>query len=95
MIIYDDIIYDHDKEDNDNDNVLKLKDPDVHIVERAVDKRTMVSIACHLLNISPYSYYHAPTPHSDVIQESVGSFTVELHKSLRKGSCPVEILPLM
>ena len=50
MIIYDDdIIDDHDKEDNDNDNVPKFKDPDVHIVETAVDKRTMVSIAISIL----------------------------------------------
>ena len=41
----------------------------------------------HLLNTSSYSYYHAPTPHSDVIQDSVGTFNVELDKSLRKGSC--------
>ena len=33
-----------------------------------------------------YRYYHAPTPRSDVIQDNVGTFTVELDKSLRRGS---------
>ena len=60
MIIYDDdIIDDHDKEDNDNDNVPKFKDPDVHIVETAVDKRTMVSIAISILKRQLVYIYRA------------------------------------
>ena len=34
-----------------------------------------------------YRSYYAPRPHSDIIQDSVGTFTVELDKSLRRGSC--------
>ena len=34
-----------------------------------------------------YRSFDTPKPCSDVIQDSVGTFTVELDRSLRRGSC--------